>query len=124
VGPSQNPVRAARRQTELRQKLGEERPTCIYCGCPDLVALRRIPAKLLPEHHPLGKNHDPDLTVIACLNCHAVAHELLDDAGVELELVPDPVKRVEAMLRAEAVHLEMLANAKRKQADLLARSKQ
>ena len=119
MGQSQNPARAARRKTELRDRLGAERPTCIYCGCPRLVALRRIPGKLLPEHHVLGQNHDPALTVVACLNCHAVAHELLDDAGVELEPVSDPVLRVAAMLRAEAVHLEMLADTKRKQAALL-----
>ncbi len=118
MNASSNPARSARRKTELRERLGLEQPRCIYCGFPELVALRRIPGKL-PEHHPLGRNHDPDLTVIACLNCHAVAHELVDDAGVVLEPVSDPVTRVATMLRAEAVHLEMLANSKRKQAALL-----
>jgi hypothetical protein len=117
--PSRNPVRAARRKTELRERLGVERPSCIYCGCPELVALRRLPGRLVPEHHPFGQNHDPDLTVIACLNCHAVAHELLDGAGVELKPLPDPVMRIAAMLRAEAVHFEMLADSKRRQAELL-----
>jgi len=116
---SRNPARAARRKTELRERLGIEQPNCIYCGYPELVALRRVPATLLPVHHVLGQNHDPDLTVIACLNCHAVAHELFDDAGVVLEPVSDPVTRVATMLRAEAVHLEMLAESKRKQAALL-----
>jgi hypothetical protein len=119
MNASSNPARSARRKTELRERLGFEQPSCIYCGYPDLVALRRFPGKLLTEHHPLGQNHDPDLTVIACLNCHAVAHELLDDAGVVLEPVSDPVTRVATMLRAEAVHLEMLASSKRKLAALL-----
>ena len=115
----QNPARAARRKTELREKLGVERPVCIYCGCDELVALRRLPKTLLSEHHVLGQNHDPDLVVLTCLNCHAVAHERLSDAGVELEKVCDPVDRVAAMLRAEAVHFEMLAQSKRRQAALL-----
>jgi hypothetical protein len=72
----------------------------------------------------LGRHHDPDSVVFVCLNCHAVAHELFDNAGVELETVSDPVMRVAAMLRAEAVHFEMLAASKRKQADLLERRKQ
>lgn len=124
MGQPQNPARAARRKTELRERLGVERPACIYCGYHEPVALRRVSRKFLPEHHPLGQNHDPDLVVLVCLNCHAVAHELLDDAGVELESVSDPVMRVAAMLRAEAVHLEMLADSKQRQADLLERGKQ
>ena len=120
---SRNPARAARREAELREKLGTERPSCIYCGYGELVALRRISRKLLPEHHVLGRKHDSDLFVIACLNCHAVTHELLSNAGVELQPVSDPVMRVATMLRAEAVHLEMLASSKRKQAALLEGSK-
>ena len=122
--PSPNPVRAARRKAELRERLGAERPACAYCGYEELVALRRISRKLLLEHHVLGRKHDSDLSVIACLNCHAVVHEMLADAEVDLRPQSDPVKRVAAMLRAEAVHLEMLANSMRKQAELLEGSKQ
>ena len=116
---SRNPVRAARRKTELRERLGAERPACAYCGYEELVALRRVSRKLLSEHHVLGRNHDPDSVVFACLNCHAVMHELLSNAGVELQPATDPVIRVATMLRAEAVHLEMTASSKRKQAALL-----
>jgi len=48
-----------------------------------------------------------------------VHDELLRDAEVDLKLEPDPVKRVAMMLRAEAVHFEMLASSKRRQAALL-----
>src|SRR5215470_19987509 len=121
--PSRNPARAARRKAELREGLGAERPTCAYCGCEEPVALRRISRKLLSEHHVFGQNHDPDSVVFACLNCHAVTHESSSDAGVELRPIPDPVMRVATMLRAEAVHLEMLARSKRKQAAVLEGSK-
>jgi hypothetical protein len=116
---SRNPVRAARRKTELRDRLGAERPSCLYCGYTDLIALRQVSRKFLPEHHVFGRKHDPDLVVFACLNCHAVMHELLSDAGIELREVPEPVMQVATMLRAEAVHFEMLANSKRRQAGIL-----
>jgi hypothetical protein len=119
LGLSYNPARAARRETELREKLGTEKAACFYCGYSNPVALRRVSQKSLPEHHVLGRNHDPDLVVIICLNCHAGAHELLANEVVELEPVTNVVKRVATMLRAEAVHLEMLAESKRKQAALL-----
>jgi hypothetical protein len=119
-GTARNPVRAARRNTELRERLGAERPVCIYCGCAELVALRRVSRKFLQEHHVLGRHHDPRLTVFVCLNCHALLHdEMLPEAEVNLEPEPDPVKRVATMLRAEAVHFEMLASSKRRQAALL-----
>jgi hypothetical protein len=120
---SVNPARTARRKAELRERLGAEGPACAYCGHEEPVALRRISRKLLSEHHVFGRNHDPDSVVVACLNCHAVMHELLSDAGVELQAISDPLMRVATMLRAEAVHLEMLARSKRKQAVLLEGSK-
>jgi hypothetical protein len=119
LGLSNNPARAARRKTELREKLGDEDASCFYCGYSNPVALRRVPQKFLPEHHVLGQNHDPDLVVFVCLNCHAEAHESLANEVVDLEPIADVVKRVATMLRAEAVHLEMLAKSKRKQAALL-----
>ena len=119
-----NPARAARRTTELREKLGAEQPVCIYCGCAELAVLRPVSRKFLEEHHLLGRNHDPRLTVLVCRNCHALGHENLLNAEVDLEAESDPVKRVAMMLRAEAVHLEMLACTKRKQAAWLEASKQ
>ena len=116
---SRNPARAARRKAELRERLGAERPVCFYCGYAELVALRRVSRKFLREHHVLGRKHDPDATVFVCLNCHALIHEKLIDAEVDLQREADPVKRVAKMLRAEAVHFEMLANSKRRQAALL-----
>jgi hypothetical protein len=117
--PSQNPARAARRKTELCERLGSEQPVCFYCGYAEPVALRRVSRKFLIEHHLLGQNHDRDLTAFVCLNCNALSHGRLADAEVDLRREPDPVKRVATMLRAEAVHCEMLANTKRQQAALL-----
>lgn len=122
--PSRNPARAARRKTELRERLGTERPVCFYCGYAEPVALRRVSRKFLPEHHVLGRNHDPDLTIFVCQNCHVLSHERLLDAAIDLRPESDPRKRVATMLRAEAVHFEVLAHTKRQQAALLEREKQ
>lgn len=116
---SHNPARAARRKTELCEGLGSERPVCLFCGCAEPALLRRLSRKFLEEHHPLGQNHDPDVTVYACRNCHALLHERLIDVGVDLQPESDPIKRVTMMLRAEATHFEALAQAKRRQAVLL-----
>ena len=118
-----NPARAARRKTELYERLGSVRPRCIYCGCAEPVTLRPVTRKFLRDHHVFGRNHDPDSESLLCQNCHALAHENLLNAEVDLEPEPNPVKRVATMLRADAVNLEMLANAKRKQAELLERKK-
>jgi hypothetical protein len=114
-----NPARAARRKTELHEKLGSEWPRCIYCGCAEPVALRPVTRKFLVDHHLLGRNHDPKSKLCLCQNCHALAHENLLNAEVDLEPESNPANRVAKMLRAEAVHLEMLADAKRRQAALL-----
>jgi hypothetical protein len=91
----------------------------MYCGCAEPVALRRVTRKFLVDHHLLGRNHDPDSQLVLCQNCHALAHENLLDAEVDLEPESNPVKRVAMMLRAEAMHFEMMADAKRRQAALL-----
>lgn len=124
MGPSRNPARDARRKIELSERLANERPVCIYCGCAEPALLRRVSRPFLEKHHPLGRNHDPDLTVFVCRNCHALAHERLLDARVDLQPESDPIKQVATMLNAEAVHHEALARTKRKQAALLERAKQ
>ena len=121
MGLSHNPARAARRRTELCERLGSEQPVCFYCGCAEPAVLRRVSRKFLVKHHPVGRNHDPNLIIFICQNCHALAHERLLEAAVNLETATDPVRRVAMMLRAEAVHFEALARTKRNQAELLER---
>jgi hypothetical protein len=119
MGAASNPVRAARRQTEHHERLGSEHAICFYCGFPEPVALRRASRRFLDEHHPVGRNHDPNLTIFLCRNCHALAHEQLLDAGVELKTALNPVGRAASMLRAQAVHFERLARTNRELAALL-----
>jgi hypothetical protein len=119
MGLASNPARSARRKVELCEKLGSEHPICFYCGYAVPVALRRVCRKCFEEHHPEGCNHDPDSTILVCRNCHVLLHELLLDAGVNLKTISDPIGRVAAMLRAEAVHFEAMARTKRMQAEWL-----
>jgi hypothetical protein len=118
-----NLVRLARRQTEHHERLGSEHAICFYCGFPEPVALRRASRRFLEEHHLVGRNHDPNLTIFVCRNCHAIAHEKLLDEGVDLGSTVSPAKRVAMMLRAEAVHYELLARTRREQAALLENEK-
>jgi hypothetical protein len=121
---SRNPVRVARRKTELHDKLGSERPRCMYCGCAEPVVLRPVTRRFLVDHHLLGRNHDPDSKLLLCQNCHALAHENLLNAGVDLGPESNPIRRVAEMVRAEAVHHEMMAAAKWRQVALLEGRKQ
>ncbi len=102
-----NPARAARRTAEALERLGTEKPRCLYCGNTDplLVHPRRI-----VNHHIFGDDRDP-LTVPACLNCHAVAHENLRDVEVPMSHEQERTKFARAIFRALAVHFSLLAEA-------------
>jgi hypothetical protein len=104
---SHNPVRAARRATEALELQGDEQARCQYCGNTDPLLVR--PRRVV-DHHPFGRKRDP-LTVWACLNCHAVAHELLLDADVPMTTEREPTKFARAIFRALAVHFSLLAKA-------------
>lgn len=105
-----NPVRAARRKTEALEELGTQQVRCLYCGNTDplLVRPRRI-----QDHHLFGEDRD-EATVPACLNCHAVAHEGLQDADVPMTCEKEPTKFARAIFRALAVHFSLLAEACRR----------
>jgi len=102
-----NPARAARRETEALEQHGTEQVCCIYCGNTDplLVRPRRI-----EDHHIFFEDRD-SLTVQACLNCHAGAHEGLRDAEVPMTCERGPTKFARAIFRALAVHFSLLAKA-------------
>jgi hypothetical protein len=102
-----NPARAARRTAEALEELGTEQARCQYCGNTDPLVVRK---RRIVNHHIFGEDRDP-LTIPACLNCHAVAHEHLQDAEVPMTQEKEPTKFARAILRALAVHFELLAKA-------------
>ncbi len=105
--PSRNPARAARRKAEAIEQLGTEQARCLYCGNNDPLLVR--PRRIV-DHHIFGRDRDSD-TVLACLNCHAVAHEHLRDADVPMVCEQQPTKFARAIFRALAIHFSLLAKA-------------
>jgi hypothetical protein len=96
-----DPVKTAVRRARRQQRLGSE-ASCAFCGVADQESLRivddpklieRIRQILLERHHPLALAQDPDLTIILCRNCHALATESLRCADVPLEIQGNPLDR-------------------------------
>jgi hypothetical protein len=107
MGLPHNPARAARRKAEAIEQLGTDQPRCVYCGNSDPLVVR--PRRIV-DHHIFGRDRD-SLEVIACLNCHAAAHEHLQDAEVPMTQEKEPTMFARAIFRALAVHFELLAKA-------------
>src|ERR1700730_13773140 len=106
MGPH-NPARAARRAVEAVEELGTDQLRCQYCGLIDPLLVR---PRQIQNHHLFGEDRD-EATVAACLNCHAGAHDALQDAEVAMTQEKEPTKFARAIFRALAVHFELLAKA-------------
>lgn len=105
-----NPVRAARRKVELRERNGSDALRCIYCGHTDPLVVR---PRRIQGHHFLSRQRDPADTP-ACLNCHAVAHERICDANIAMKCEKDPTELARAMFQLLAVHFSLLAETCRR----------
>jgi hypothetical protein len=104
---SHNPIRTARRKAEALAQHGTDEVRCLYCGNIDPLVVR---PRRIQNHHIFGDERD-STTVPACLNCHAVAHEHLTDADVQMTSEREPTKFARAIFRALAVHFSLLAKA-------------
>jgi hypothetical protein len=102
-----NPARAARREVEALDQNSTESIRCQYCGNTDHLIVR---PRRIQDHHIFGDERD-SMTVPACLNCHAVAHEDLRDAEVPMTCEKEPTVFARAIFRALAVHFSLLAKA-------------
>ena len=89
-----NPRKTAGRRARRYQRLGPD-AWCRWCGEGSPETLRevaspeiadRLHGALLERHHVLGCAYDSDLTLILCLNCHALATE--DQLRLEVPLEP------------------------------------
>src|SRR5262249_5822184 len=65
----------------------------------------------------LGRKHDPQFIVSACEYHHALIHDQMLDAGVELQFQPNPVRRQVEILKMEAFYYRQQANQYRDWAD-------
>lgn len=62
------------------------------------------------DHHMLGRKHDPDFIVKRCEYHHALIHDQLLDAGLDLQFQPDPVRRQVEILKIEAFYYRQQAS--------------
>lgn len=114
-----HPLRAKRRKAQRLEKLGSERPFCLYCGCSEPMELRPVTRSFFEEHHIFGAANDAHATLALCFNCHALVTEGLLQAGVTMTRESNPIKFASNVLQALAVHHEKLSEASRRFATTL-----
>jgi hypothetical protein len=122
-----DPERTAVRATQRELRLGVD-AACVLCGKGELAALQKVrdPAlaeavrqAVLEEHHVLGRALDPELKVILCRTCHAVAHETLRRGAVSMVPQGNVLDRLITCLGGLIAFLHDLSNAlERHHADL------
>jgi len=116
----QNPIQNDSRHARREQLLGRE-PRCARCDCAEFDALIPTKHRLLEKHHIAGRNHDPDLTLVLCRNCHAILTEQLRKNGADMREQPTLLERIVAILRAIGTALTFIGQALLRWAEELAR---
>ncbi len=123
-----DPNRTALREARRNQKLGNTRSVCAFCryeGPVILVIKKWLRAhgvsknwlkKWLEDHHPGGRNHDPELKIPICRNCHGECTEGLLRAGVRMRPARNKREMLALTLEAQAAFFENLARAQRRNA--------
>ncbi len=94
----QDPIGNDARNARRERRLGAD-ARCFLCGFAKPAAIFTAHRKVLEKHHVVGRANDPELTVILCLNCHAVMTEEYRAHGVSMR-PGDILERVIAILRA------------------------
>jgi hypothetical protein len=121
---SGDPIGDDVRKLRRHRRLGSG-AACLICGETNPDALRRTQRTLLERHHLAGRANDPELTVVVCLNHHAILSELQRDSGIDLRADPNrsPARRTAALLRGLADLFQLLASSLRWHADQLDEAK-
>lgn len=104
-------------RTRNREKRHGTGATCVRCGESELVCLTQAPERLVEQHHVCGKNHDADLVIPLCQNCHLKLHEEMRRAGVDLRGQPTDLEQLAEILRCLSVLLPDLGATLAKWAD-------
>lgn len=71
----------------------------------------------LIDHHVLGRRHDLQFIVRACECHHALIHDQMLDAGLDLQFEQNPVKRQVEHLKIESFYYRQQADHYRDWAD-------
>src|SRR5690242_643628 len=95
---------SSRRSGRRAERQREQPPNaaCTLCGVSEPDVLRSAGTHLLEEHHPMGRQHDPDFTVWLCLNDHMLCSLGQSDDSVPLAKQQTGLDRVIAALEALA----------------------
>ena len=120
-----DPIRTSLRAARRYQKLGDIPSVCAFCPYEGHVILvtkqwlraNGVPKKLLEDHHPSGRNHDAELRIPLCRNCHGECTEGLLRANVRMRRTRSSRERFALMLEAQAAFLENFAKAQRRNAE-------
>ena len=100
-----DPMNRARRQNRRRQELGPD-ARCAACGETELRALRKFKRSVFEQHHPFGKAHEPDVTIVLCRTCHDKYTAAQYDDGVPLTPQPSVLERWVAVTAASGSFLQ------------------
>jgi hypothetical protein len=88
----------------------------------------RPPREVCPfcivDHHVLGRRHDLQFIVRSCEYHHALTHDGMLDAGIDLQSIENPVRRQVEILKIEAFYYRQQANLYRDWADAKERQAQ
>ena len=90
-----DPTQTSKRRAARQRRLGAD--AACFCGETAPEALER--------HHPLGRAHDPELTIVLCRNCHAKANESQRMTGTPMVAQSNVLDRLFACLRAAEAFL-------------------
>ena len=102
-------AKKAVRGARLLKRFGPD-AACAWCGESRLHLL-------LEFHHPAGRAHDPDLTIILCRNCHAIASEGQHCGAVPMKAQADILARQIARHRALAAFYRDAADSEERAAE-------
>jgi hypothetical protein len=97
-----DPKRTAHREAQQRRRLP---PDAVCLSCPE------NDPRVLELHHPLGRAHDAEPTVVLCKNCHGKASDAQLREAVPLSATNNLLDRVAAILKALAAFFRFLANS-------------
>lgn len=99
-----NPIGNDARKARRARRLGPD-AACVKCGVKTPEALTVVERTMLEEHHVAGRANDDALTVTLCLNCHRIATEGQNVAGVDFGPRETVLERLAAVLLAVGVFL-------------------
>jgi len=120
-----NPNRTALREARRLQRLGDLPSICAFCSYvgPVILVTRRwlkaheVSKSFLEYHHPFGRNHDSELKIPLCRNCHGECTEGLLRAGISMRFERTRRERIASCLEAQAAFFENFARSQRRLAD-------